>query len=241
MVSNNSTEKNKYSFFCPAYNDEKNITTVVEKAVTLFSEIARDYEICIINDGSPDDTGKVCEELSQKYEKVKVIHHETNLGYGAALKDGFLNADKFEYICFTDGDNQYDVYDFQKLIPLLPEYDMVIGLREHNANSNIRKVISFCYNFSIRLLFGTKFKDMGAALRIVKRSTLNNINIICKGSFAPAEIIIKLHKLGYKIGTIPISSYPRLYGKSTSLSPKNFVKTILEMIKVLLNVKLKRY
>jgi glycosyltransferase involved in cell wall biosynthesis len=241
LVSNNSVEKNKYSFFCPAYYDEKNIATVVEKAVKLFSEIAQDYEICIIDDGSPDETGKVCDELSQKYEKVKVIHHKTNLGYGVSLKDGFLNANKFEYVCFTDGDNQYDVYDFQKMIPLLPEYDMIIGLREHNANNNIRKIISFCYNFSIRLLFGTNFRDMGAALRIVKRSAVNNISILCDGSFAPAEIIIKLHKLGYKTGVVPISSYPRLYGKSTSLSPKNFVKTILEMIKVLINVRLKRY
>jgi len=127
------------------------------------------------------------------------------------------------------------------MIPLLPEYDMVIGLREFNANSNLRKAISFFYNASIRLLFGTKFRDMGAALRIVKKSVISNISLICEGSFAPAEIIIKLHKLGYKIGAIPISSYPRLYGKSTSLSPKNFVKTILEMLKVLINVRLKRF
>ncbi len=240
MITDNHA-KNNYSFFCPAYYDEKNIATVVEKAVNLFSSIARDYEIIIINDGSPDDTGKVCEELSEKYEKVKVIHHKTNLGYGIALKDGFLNANKFEYVCFTDGDNQYDVYDLKKMIPLLPEYDMVIGLREFNANSNLRKAISFFYNASIRLLFGTKFRDMGAALRIVKKSVISNISLICEGSFAPAEIIIKLHKLGYKIGAIPISSYPRLYGKSTSLSPKNFVKTILEMLKVLINVRLKRF
>lgn len=241
LVSNNLVKKNKYSFFCPAYYDENNIAKVVEKAVSLFSEIAQDYEICIINDGSPDETGKVCEELSKKYEKVKVIHHKTNLGYGVALKDGFLHANKFEYVCFTDGDNQYDVYDFKKMIPLLPEYDMIIGSRKQNANSNIRKVISFCYNFSVRLLFGTKFRDMGAALRIVKRSAVNNISILCDGSFAPAEIIIKLHKLDYKIGIVPISSYPRIYGKSTSLSPKNFAKTILEMLKVLINVRLKRY
>jgi len=241
LVSNNIVKKNKYSFFCPAYYDEKNIATVVEKAVNLFSEIAQDYEICIINDGSPDDTGKVCEELSKKYEKVKVIHHKTNLGYGVSLKDGFSNADKFEYVCFTDGDNQYDVYDFKKMMPMLNEYDMIIGSREQNANSNIRKVISFCYNFSVRLLFGTKFKDMGAALRIVKRSAINDIGILCEGSFAPAEIIIKLHQRGYKIGAVPISSYPRIHGKSTSLSPKNFVKTILEMLKILINVKLKRY
>ena len=234
-------KKNTYSFFCPAYYDEKNIAIVVEKAVNLFSEIAENYEIYLINDGSPDDTGKVCEELSEKYEKVKVIHHKMNLGYGATLKDGFLNANKFEYVCFTDGDNQYDVYDFKKMIPMLPEYDMVIGVREYNANSSIRKFISLCYNFSVRMFFGTNFRDMGAALRIVKKSAVNNINIICNGSFAPAEIVIKLHKMGYKIGAVPISSYPRLHGKSTSLSPKNFMKTIMEMLKVLINIKLKRF
>lgn len=234
-------KKNTYSFFCPAYYDEKNITAVAEKAVKLFSEIAQDYEIYLINDGSPDDTGKVCEELSRKYKKVKVIHHKTNLGYGVALRNGFLNAKKFEYVCFTDGDNQYDVYDFRKMISLLPQYDMVIGLRERNANNNLRKAISFCYNHTVRLLFGVNFRDMGAALRIVKRSAVDKISIICDGLFAPAEIIIKLDKMGYKIGTVPISSYPRLHGKSTSLSPKNFLKTITEMLRVMINIKLKRY
>lgn len=234
-------KKNTYSFFCPAYYDEKNIAIVVEKAVSLFSEIAENYEIYLINDGSPDDTGKVCEKLSEKYEKVKVIHHKINLGYGATLKDGFLNANKFEYICFTDGDNQYDVYDFKKMIPLLPEYDMVIGEREHNANSDLRKFISLCYNFSVRLFFGVNFKDMGAALRIVRKSAVNNINIICSGSFAPAEIVIKLHKMGHKIGVVPISSYPRIHGKSTSLSPKNIMKTIMEMLKVMVNIRQKRF
>jgi glycosyltransferase involved in cell wall biosynthesis len=230
--------KNTYSFFCPAYYDEKNITTVVEKAVCLFSEIAQDYEIYVIEDGRPDDTGRICDELAKKYEKVQIIHHKKNMGYGATLREGFLNANKFEYVCFTDGDNQYDVYDLKKMIPMLPEYDMVIGIRKYNANSDVRKFISLCYNYFLRLLFGIKFKDMSAALRIVKRSALNNVNIICNGAFVPAELIIKLHNMGYKIGSVPISSYPRLHGKSTSLSPRNFTKTVLEMIKVFIKIKI---
>lgn len=233
--------KHSYSFFAPAYYDEKNITFVVEKAVKLFEEIASDYEIYLINDGSPDNTGQVCNALAQKNKRIKVIHHAKNLGYGISLKEGFLNANKFEYVCFTDGDNQYDVYDLKKMVPLLPEHDMVIGVREHNANSNLRKLISLSYNNTIRLLFGTNFKDMGAALRIVKRGVVNKIDIRCTGCFAPAEIIIKLHQLGYKIGAVPISSYPRMHGKSTSLSPANFTKTIMEMIKTFFNIRANRY
>jgi glycosyltransferase involved in cell wall biosynthesis len=234
-------KKNSYSFFCPAYYDEKNIPIVVEKAIDFFSKHAEDYEIIIIEDGSPDNTAKVCDELAKKYSKVRVIHHKKNLGYGASLRDGFKYANKFPYVCFTDGDNQYDVYDFKKMLPLLNRYDLIMGVRAHNANNTSRKFISWYYNFLVRVLFGVKFKDMSAALRIVKREAIDKINITTKGPFTPAEIIVKLHKLGYKIGTVPISSYPRMHGKSTSLKPKNVIKTILEMLKVFIQIKLKRY
>lgn len=225
-------KKNRYSFFCPAYYDEKNVTKVVEKAVALFSEIAEDYEILIINDGSPDGTAEVAEGLAEKYEKVKVMHHEHNLGYGATLRDGIKYANKFEYVCFTDGDNQYDVNDFRKMIPLLSEYDMIIGIRKINANNIVRKIVSKIYNITIRVLFGVKYRDLGCSLRIAKKEVLEKIKVNCSGPFAPGEIIIKLDKLKYKICEFPISSYPRYFGKSTSLIPKNFLKTLEEIVKV---------
>lgn len=233
--------KNSYSFFCPAYYDEENIELVVKKATDFFSKNAKDYEIVIVEDGSPDNTGKVCDELAKKYPKVKVVHHKKNLGYGAALRDGFKYANKFEYICFTDGDNQYNVDDFQKMLHLLPEYDLIMGARQHNANNKMRIFISSCYHSSLRLLFGIKFKDVSAALRIVKRNAINKIRITGNGPFTPAEIVIKLHKAGFKIASVPIDSYPRLHGKSTSLKPKNFINTVFEILNVFIQVKLNRY
>ncbi|MBU0951909.1 MAG: glycosyltransferase family 2 protein [Elusimicrobia bacterium] len=233
--------KKTFSFFCPAYYDEKNITLVIEKAVNLLNEIAQDYEIFIINDGSPDNTGKVADELAVKYPKVHVIHHPKNLGYGAALQDGFKYANKFEYVLFTDGDNQYDVYDFKKSLQLLDQYDMVIGYREFNANSNLRKLVSICYNFFIRTLFGVNFKDLGTALRVVKRDAVNKIHITCTGPFAPAEIVLKLAKLGFNIGMVPIRSYPRLHGKSTSLIPKNAFETIKDILRIWWLIRTKQF
>jgi len=163
------------------------------------------------------------------------------LGYGAALQDGFKHANRFEYVLFTDGDNQYDVYDFKKYLPLLSQYDMVIGYREYNANSSLRKFISLCYNLFIRILFGVNFRDMGTALRVVRRDAVDKIHITCNGPFAPAEIILKLAKLGCKIGMVPMKSYPRLHGRSTSLLPKNCLKTIKEMLKVWYLIKTKRF
>ncbi|OGS22559.1 MAG: hypothetical protein A2252_03000 [Elusimicrobia bacterium RIFOXYA2_FULL_39_19] len=234
-------KKNSYSFFCPAYYDEKNITLVVEKAINLLNEIAVDYEIFVINDGSPDKTGEVADALAKKYNKVHVIHHKTNLGYGAALQDGFKHANRFEYVLFTDGDNQYDVNDFKKMLPLLEGNDMVIGFREFNANSTLRKIISFFYNLAIRTLYGVNFKDMGTALRVVRRASVNKIHITCNGPFAPAEIILKLANMGHRIAAVPMRSYPRLHGRSTSLLPKNTLITIAEMVRIWWLIKTKQF
>ena len=96
MMSDNSGIS--VSVFFPAYYDEKNIGKVVDSAVRVLEELKlKDYEVIIIEDGSPDKTAEVADELAVKYQKVRVIHHEKNMGYGATLKDGFLNA-KIDYV-----------------------------------------------------------------------------------------------------------------------------------------------
>jgi glycosyltransferase involved in cell wall biosynthesis len=69
------------SVFFPAYYDEENIGKVVDKAVAVLESLAlKDYEIIIIEDGSPDRTGEVADELARKYPRVRVIHHEKEHG-----------------------------------------------------------------------------------------------------------------------------------------------------------------
>ena len=133
--------------FFPAYYDEGNITKVVDKAVEVIESMnLRDYEIIIIEDGSPDRTGEVADDIAAKHEKVRVIHHEKNMGYGATLRDGFLNA-KMDYVFYSDGDNQFDLDEMRKFIALLPYSDIVVGYRKKKQYSTYRKITSMCYNF----------------------------------------------------------------------------------------------
>lgn len=75
-----------------------------------------DYEVIVVNDGSYDNTGQVLDELVREYAPhLRVITHEQNLGYGAALRSGFLAATK-DYIFYTDGDGQYDPRDLEQLL-----------------------------------------------------------------------------------------------------------------------------
>lgn len=220
------------SFFCPAYNDAENITYVIDKAVKLFSELCEDYEIVVVNDGSPDNTREVLERLAKIHTKLKVIHHPCNLGYAEALKTGFKNARKFDFILFTDGDNQYDVEYFSHMMKYMNDYDSIITYRVKNANNFIRRFISRTFNRLLHVMFNEPFKDLSSSFRLVKRGAINHTELRSTGIFLPVELILKLYKKNYKIKEIPIQTEKRLHGRSTSLLPRNFIGAIKDMFEV---------
>lgn len=220
------------SFFCPAYHDAENIAHVVDKADKVLSELCEDYEIIVVNDGSPDNTADVLAKLSGIHDKLKVVTHPRNLGYAEALKTGFKTARKFETVLFTDGDNQYDVEYFRDMVPYLGDYDAVITYRTSNANSFIRRVISWVFNRTLNIMFNEPYRDLSCAFRLVKRSAFDNLELRSINIFLPIEIILKLHRKKFRIKEIPMKSKKRLHGRSTSLLPKNFMSVIVDMFKI---------
>src|SRR4051812_23565009 len=103
------------SIFFPFWNEERNVEPVVTKAAEIAPMLAREWEIIIVDDGSGDKTLKKAEEIAAKNERIRVITHTPNRGYGAALKEGFENA-KYDYVVFTDGDGQFDFAEIEKFI-----------------------------------------------------------------------------------------------------------------------------
>lgn len=217
------------SVFFPAYYDEKNIGKVTEQAVRVLEELElKDYEIIIIEDGSPDKTGEVADELAVRYDKVRVIHHAKNMGYGATLKDGFTNA-KLDYVFYTDGDNQFDLEELKKFVALLPYTDIVVGYRKHKQYSLYRKFTSLCYNYLLRLLFDIHYWDIDCAFKIFPTKFFRQIEIESVDAFIDAEIMLKAKKLGYSTTEVGVLHLPRLDGISTGARPSVIVKTIREV------------
>ena len=224
-------EKPNVSLFFPVYKDENTVRVVAEKAVQVLEDIAGDYEIIIIDDCSPDKSGAIADDLSLQNKRIKVIHHETNLGYGAAVLTGLTNS-RFEYICFTDGDDEYDIDDFKKLIKLIDYYDLIITFRYVRMYSTWRIFVSRTYNILLRFLFKTNYRDISTGLRMIRKSLLQEINIRSTSPFIGAEITIKSMLKGYRIGEVGIQTFPRVFGKGASVSAKNIWKTIKDMRKV---------
>ncbi len=103
------------SVILPAFNEEANIRAVVEDAYRNIPKFAPIFEIIVVNDGSKDRTGEICDRLAEEFSDVRVVHHPRNRGYGAALKSGIERA-RYDLIFFTDADGQFDLKEVAALL-----------------------------------------------------------------------------------------------------------------------------
>jgi len=216
------------SLFFPVYNDESTTSVMAAKAIKLLDSLGGDYEIIIVDDASPDRSGRIADELALAHPCIRVIHHPRNLGYGASIRSG-LAACRYEYICFTDGDDQYEVEDFRKLLRLRERYDLVITFRYKKIYSSTRIFVSWVYNMLLRRMFRTHFRDVSTGLRMVRKSVVDETRLEADSPFIGAELAIKVMFAGYRVGEVGIQTFPRRFGKGASTSPKNIMATMVDM------------
>jgi glycosyltransferase involved in cell wall biosynthesis len=218
------------SVFFPVYNDEATVREVTEKALRVCAEIADDYEVIIVDDGSPDASGRIADELAREHAEVRAVHHPGNRGYGAAVRTGLAES-HHEWICFTDGDNEYDLRDLRKLWRLRDHYDLIITFRYVRRYSGLRIVISRVYNLVLRRLFFTRYRDVSTGLRLARRSLINELTLEATSPFIGAEIAIKTMLKGYRVGEMGIQTFPREFGRGSSTTPENIYRTIVDMLR----------
>lgn len=225
------------SFFCPAYNDEGNLPDLIPTVVDFLEKHSEKYEIVIIDDGAKDRTGAVADELAQKFPNIRVIHHAKNKGYTATLKEGFEDG-RYDYVMYTDGDNQYNIFDLEPHVHLLETNDVLAGYAVKKAVSDFRKFQSWVHNTLINILFFSHFKDINCALKIFKRPVLQKITINSDpyGAFVDAELILKARKIGAKIAQFPVVHYERKTGIASGSKPKVVLNTIKDMIRLRLGM-----
>lgn len=223
------------SLIFPVYKDERTVHVVAEKSLNFLEKVSDEYEIIIIDDGSPDRSGQIADELAHLHPRIRVIHHPRNLGYGAAIRTG-LSASRYEYICMIDGDDEYEVNDFVKILKLKEFYDLIITFRYKKIYSNMRIFISWAYNRILRFLFRIPFRDVSTGIRMVRKIVIDDIHLESTSPFIGAELAIKTMLKGYRVGELGIQTFPREFGRGSSTSIKNIISTIREMLRIYHNI-----
>lgn len=219
------------SVFFPCYNEQDNITRVVEQALTVLEKLNADFEVIIVNDGSSDRTGQIADEIAGQKDRVKVVHHGTNLGYGAALQSGFKAATK-ELVFYTDGDGQFDINEMPPLLRLMEQYDIVSCYRLNRQDNLIRKINGWCWTKLVCLLFGMKIRDIDCAFKLYKREIFDNIKVVSTGALIDAEILARAVRKGYRVTQQGIHHYPRTAGAQTGANLRVILRAFKELLKL---------
>ena len=216
------------SLMFPLYKDKSTVELMIKKSSSILKKLKRKYEIIIVDDGCPENSGKLALKIAKKFSNIKIFFHKKNLGYGAALKTG-LKKCKNDWIFMIDGDAEYDVNDLPRLLNVSKNYDLVITYRYKKKYATSRIIISWVYNAILRLIFNIKFRDISTGSRLVSRKLIKRIKLKSNSPFVGAELAIKAGLAGYKVGEIGIHTYPRTFGKGSSVSLKNIFLTLKDM------------
>jgi len=227
------------SLMFPLYKDRSTVELMITKSINVLKKLKRKYEIVIVDDGCPQKSGKLAKKISRKFSNIKVLFHKKNFGYGAALKTG-LKKCKNDWIFMIDGDAEYDVDDLFKLLRASKNHDLVITYRYKKKYTTYRIIISWIYNSILRLLFKIKFKDISTGSRLVSKKLIKKVELKSNSPFVGAELAIKSKFLGYKVSEIGIHTFPRTFGTGSSVSIKNILLTLKDMILLFIRINTKR-
>ena len=213
----------------PAYNEEKNISEIIKKLKKFTNKII------VCDDGSSDSTAKIAKEMG-----VLVIQHDTNLGYGSAIRSIFLKAreEKSEFLITLDSDGQHRIEDISTiLVPLKTgEADIVIGSRFlNNDGKNVPsyrkagiKILTKLANTSLE----QNITDSQSGFRGYGKDVIENVTPSESGMGVSNEILIKANKQGLKIVEVPIiilydgdtsTHNPISHGSSVLISTLKFI------------------
>src|SRR2546427_13139120 len=184
------------SVFLPAFNDEAAIGELVSEALILLKSLTNDYEVIVINDGSTDSTAAVLDELAIGSEHIRIIHHPSNLGFGAALRTGFSNAGK-DLIFYTEGDGQYGVKELALLLPLMTdEVDVVNGYKIKRQDDRYRAVSVAIYKTLASWFFHLTIRDVDRHFRLIRLRALLRISLRAASGALCVERVLKLAAAG---------------------------------------------
>ena len=219
------------SLVFPAFNEEANIRAVVEDAYRTVPKLAPIFEIIVVNDGSKDRTGEICDRLVEELSNVRVVHHPRNRGYGAALKSGITLA-RYDLIFFTDADGQFDLKEVAALLEQADVYDIVAGYRARRQDPPHRLLFAWGWNILVRLVLGIRIRDIDCAFKVFKRRVFDKVQINSVGAMVNTEIFAQVSRFGMTVKEIPVSHFPRRHGKPTGGNPAVILKAFRELFRM---------
>jgi dolichol-phosphate mannosyltransferase len=202
------------------YNEAGNIAALIAD----IHEVAPHADILVIDDNSPDGTGRIASELAEKDPRIHVLHRPGKLGLGTALLAAmkFAMAQDYDYLLNMDADFSHPPRYLPGILAGMGKHDVMIGSRYVRGGGTEnwplpRRVISRGVNVLVRLLFRMPVKDASGAFRCYRVGKLREVELNrlrSRGYSFQQEVLFRCHKAGCKLGEYPILFENRRAGAS---------------------------
>ena len=204
----------------PTYNERDNLPALVQRVMSLPAQV----DLLIVDDNSPDGTGKMADDIAAQQPRLKVLHRNEKNGLGRAYCDGFkwaLERD-YEFIMEMDGDFSHNPEDIPRFIEAAKNADLVLGSRYCNGIRVInwplgRLMLSMGAAQYVKIITGMPFSDPTGGFKCFRRATLKSIDLNAvrsNGYSFQIEMTHKIWRQGLKVVEVPIIFTDRFQGSS---------------------------
>jgi dolichol-phosphate mannosyltransferase len=208
----------------PTYNERANLSALVPQVLAVDSGM----EILVVDDGSPDGTGQVADELAGSTGRVHALHRPRKMGLGSAYVEGFrwaLTKTDAQFIFEMDADFSHDPRYLQEMLRIAQEegVDLVLGSRYVGGGANVvnwpirRLILSYSANMYARIVTGLPLRDSTGGFKCFRREVLESIDldqIRSDGYGFQIEMNYHSWRNGFRIRELPIVFVDRHSGSS---------------------------
>ncbi len=221
------------SIVLPCFNEELNIECTVLETVEWLKTKGCAWEIVVVNDGSVDGTASILSTLTSGLPELRVVTHDQNRGYGAAVRSG-CDAATGDMIGFMDSDGQFQAIDFDRLLPSLIEYSFVTGRRRKRADPFMRKLNAKLFGMLAWVVLDIWVRDINCAMKVFTKETWQRTRPThSTGALINAEMFHNAKQAGIVWTVVDVPHAPRRFGIQTGAN----LRVILRMFRELWEVK----
>jgi len=216
------------SIVLPCFDEEANVADAIRSASAAAEASACEHEVIVVDDGSTDATADIAAAFVAADERVRLVVHTVNRGYGDALRSG-LEAARMPWVLLTDADLQFDLRELERFVPLTGDADLLVGYRAQRRDPLGRRVNARMWNWLVRLLFAIPLRDVDCAFKLVRASALEGVELRAHGAMISTELVVKLLARGARLREQDVQHRPRVAGEQSGADPRVVVRAFREL------------
>ncbi len=222
----------RISVIFPCHNEAENVAAVIADAQKHAGALGDDYELVVVDDGSVDDTAERAREAAAGDDRVHVVQHPTNLGYGHALRTGFAAA-RASLICYVDGDGQFSLADLPAVVDALGTHGFVLGYRIKRADPAHRSLNARLWQQVVRLAMGFNVRDIDCGFKLFRREVVQDVEFIAgRGAVISAELVARAIRSGHTFTEVGVQHFSRTAGESSGNSPMVVLNSFVDIARL---------